>query len=156
MSRPQEYPRDELGRDRHGRTAERVAWMSMRQRCLNAEYHAFKYYGGRGITITPRWDTFEQFLADMGQRPSVEHSLDRYPDPNGNYEPGNCRWATAAEQMRNRRDTKLTWDLVDEIRGRVEHGETHTAVAERIGIDRATVSKIWRNERWREPATGAR
>lgn len=60
----------------------------------------------QGISVHPRWHRFEDFLADMGERPSRLHSIDRYPDNAGNYEPGNCRWATKAEQANNRKDNR--------------------------------------------------
>lgn len=79
-------------------------WVGMRDRCRNANGKLYKYYGGRGIEICRRWDDFENFLADMGERP-VGKSIDRV-DNNGNYEPTNCRWATPTEQNRNRRNVK--------------------------------------------------
>lgn len=83
------------------------AWRSMKKRCSLKKNAAFKSHGGRGITVCDRWkDSFENFLADMGEC-SEGKSLDRYPDNDGNYEPGNCRWATAKEQGRNRRDNRL-------------------------------------------------
>jgi hypothetical protein len=88
---------------RNGPTSAYCTWRSMRQRCFNANMKAYPYYGGRGITICPRWlDSFENFLADMGERPPGT-SLDRFPNNSGNYEPGNCRWATSKEQAQNRR-----------------------------------------------------
>lgn len=81
------------------------SWQSMLTRCFNAKHRQYKYWGGRGITVCARWMTFENFLADMGQR-SDGTTLDRYPDNDGNYEPGNCRWATPAQQTANRRNTR--------------------------------------------------
>jgi hypothetical protein len=77
----------------------------MKDRVLNPNHPHFKDWGGRGITIYQPWiDDFEAFFAYIGPRPSPRHSLDRWPDRNGNYEPGNVRWATPREQQNNRRD----------------------------------------------------
>lgn len=90
----------------HGATGtpEFRAWDAMRRRCAdltNADY------GGRGIQVCARWQgSFENFIADMGKRPTADHSLDRYPNNDGNYEPGNCRWATRADQGNNRRSSR--------------------------------------------------
>ena len=86
-------------------TPEYSAWEGMNQRCSNPNTHRYDRYGGRGITICGRWrgeHGFQNFFSDIGLRPSPGHSLDRWPDPNGNYEPNNVRWATQAEQNRNR------------------------------------------------------
>jgi hypothetical protein len=87
-------------------TPEYKAWDSMKQRCSNPKVASFKDYGGRGIRVCDRWlRSFEAFFADVGPRPSAKHSLDRFPDNDGNYEPGNVRWATPEEQQNNRRKT---------------------------------------------------
>lgn len=80
----------------------------MLQRCTNPNDPAYRHYGGRGITVCERWQSFENFLADMGERPEGL-TLDR-TDNEGNYEPGNCKWATRAQQSANRRSPD-TWDL---------------------------------------------
>lgn len=86
-------------------------WVSMNNRCLRPDHVSWEHYGGRGIKVCPAWHrdhpegqarAFANFLRDMGERPQG-HTIDRYPDVNGNYEKGNCRWATPTEQAGNTR-----------------------------------------------------
>jgi len=104
-------------------------WRSMRDRCLNQKTKAWSYYGGRGITICSRWDSFETFIADMGPRPEG-YSLDRI-DNNAGYSPENCRWADKKTQQRNRRNSVYV----------TVEGITYRAIelAETVGIKTDTI-----------------
>jgi hypothetical protein len=102
-------------------------WQAMIRRCECPEATGYGNYGGRGIKVCERWrKSFANFTTDMGPRPSAKHSLDRYPDQNGDYEPGNCRWATVKEQQNNKRTNRLL----------SHNGRTQTMAqwAEEIGI----------------------
>jgi hypothetical protein len=84
---------------------EYMAWEAMKQRCGNPKAQSYRHYGGRGIRVCDAWrESFQAFFNDVGLKPTPSHSLDR-KDTNGNYEPGNVRWATVAEQQNNRTDT---------------------------------------------------
>lgn len=86
------------------RTPEWTLWNHIKQRCGNPNHSHYAYYGARGITVCQEWrDSYEVFLAHVGRRPSAKHQLDRINN-DGNYEPGNVRWATKTEQMNNRRN----------------------------------------------------
>lgn len=89
-----------------------LSWRAMKVRCTYAKHQGWKNYGGRGIKVCDRWlNSFENFLADMKERPKGT-TLDRYPDNNGNYEPGNCRWATPKQQRHNQSTSHATAALL--------------------------------------------
>lgn len=93
---------------RRGRefSPEYSSWVNMKQRCFNSKNNRYYLYGARGITVCDRWaSSFENFLHDMGQKPTPKHSIDRI-DNDQDYQPGNCRWATPLQQRHNRRDKK--------------------------------------------------
>lgn len=129
------------GKQKHGGCdlSEYAVWRDMRHRCSNPKIRNFSRYGGRGIKVCDRWNDFSLFLADMGPRPSPKHSIDR-ENNDGNYEPGNCRWATRKVQNRNRinnrriefrGETKILLDWAKELglsfgclHGRIDRGWT--------------------------------
>lgn len=115
----------------------------MRARCLNPDCPKFPIYGGRGISICGRWDSFENFLADMGPRPAGM-TLDR-KETDGNYEPGNCRWATPLEQSRNRRPVRLNEDRVRSIRSDVRSAED---LAQEYGVSPGHIADVRSGRAW--------
>lgn len=103
------------GETRNGRTStEYRIWLGMNGRCNQVGSVSYADYGGRGIKVCDRWSDFSAFLSDMGRRPSPDHSIDRI-DVNGNYEPGNCRWATRIQQARNKRKFSAVEKLVRKV-----------------------------------------
>lgn len=116
---------------RGARTTEYRSWKEMRQRCESSSNHAFKDYGGRGISVCDRWKDYGNFIADMGRKPSPAHSIERVDNEKG-YGPNNCKWGTKTEQARNRRSNKMV-DF---------NGESMSlaAAVERAGLPYARVS----------------
>ena len=109
-----------------------VTWCAMRSRCNNPNFVHYHNYGGRGITICPEWGSFDQFVEDMGPKPSKTHSLDRIDNDLG-YSPSNCKWSTRTEQQRNQR-----WTAFIEV-----DGERHRLIdiTEHTGCKRDTILK---------------
>lgn len=116
-------------------------WCSMIARCTRQGTTGYEDYGGRGISVCKSWlDSFPRFYADMGPRPSAQHSIDRFPNNDGNYEPGNCRWATRKQQQRNRSDNRQV--VVGDV------AMTLAEWSEKTGIPSPTIR--WRlNQGWR-------
>lgn len=128
---------------------EYTAWKGMRDRCSRVTSSKFALYGGRGITVCDRWrDSFENFLADIGRRPSPRHSVDRI-NVDGNYEPSNCRWATQAEQCQNTRNNKLSKEDVINIRKELAGGRSQASLAKAYGVTPQTVHAIKSRETWK-------
>lgn len=119
-------------------TKEWTAWRSLKDRCLNKNYHEYGHYGGRGIGVFPEWaNSFARFYKDVGPAPSRIHQIDRYPDNNGSYEPGNVRWALPKENCRNKRSNRLV----------TLNGKTMCIIewSEELGIKKSTLSWRLRN-----------
>ena len=132
-----------------GGSPEYTVWQAMRQRCKNQNATGWRLYGGRGISVHPAWvGSFEAFLEYMGPRPSLKHSLDRFPDQNGNYEPGNVRWATTKQQGRNTRSCKLTEIDAAFVRHWCSKGFRIKDIAESFGVSSQTVSAVKLGKTW--------
>lgn len=119
---------------KHGMTKHPVyqVWCALKSRCLNPGNACYSHYGERGISVCGKWkESFEAFYADVGDRPSPMHTIERINN-DGNYEPGNCRWATRAEQNENTRQTRLL----------SHNGETLSVGkwARKTGIQRKTIT----------------
>ena len=122
----------------------------MKDRCYNANHASYKNYGGRGITVCKRWkNSFVTFSLDMGEKPSPAHSLDRYPNNDGNYKPSNCRWATRIEQMNNRRGAKITRIIAEQIRTRFANGERNKDLANEFGLHKTMIRFILSKRYWK-------
>lgn len=123
------------------RTSTYTVWKSMRQRCLNPKNAAWPSYGGRGISICERWNSFPNFLSDMGVRPPGL-TLERKDNGSG-YEPDNCKWATRSEQGRNKRNSRIY--TVQGVTGFIDELALH------FHLDRSTIyrrlNKGWPVER---------
>lgn len=117
------------------------SWRCMKYRCNNHKNANYYLYGGRGIKVCKRWESFQNFYADMGAKPTAQHSLDR-KNNNGNYEPSNCRWATPTEQQRNSRQNRQ-WKIAGVIYNSLAEA------SEKTGIHRATIQSRSKKEKWR-------
>lgn len=135
LTRPKRSDRCERNPLKKQYPSEYQAWVQLRQRCYNPKNRSYPNYGGRGIKVSVRWDTFEVFMLDMGPRPSPAHSIER-SDNNRHYgEPGNCYWGTSAEQNNNtRRNRPITYQgrTLNLQQWADEAGITHAALLKRI------------------------
>jgi DNA-binding XRE family transcriptional regulator len=128
------------------RTSTYESWVKMRARCNRKTHPKRHRYGGRGIKVCDRWNSYAAFLADMGERPEGT-TIDRINN-DGNYEPANCRWATQTEQQRNRSTTKLSLSKAAEIRERRKLGESREEIAAAFGVHSTTIQRIENHRTW--------
>lgn len=123
------------------------SWHNMKQRCNNPNDKDYIRYGKRGITVCERWNSFDNFLEDMGERPKGT-TLDRIDNSKGYY-PENCRWATKKEQTHNSRVVKLDYQKVVEIRRFYSKGAiTQTKLALYYGVDQSVISRVLNGKIW--------
>lgn len=129
-------------------TKEYRSWENMKDRCFKAKDKQYHNYGGRGITVCERWiNNPELFIEDVGLAPSSKHSIDRI-DNNGNYEPGNVRWATNKEQARNRRRTVINQEIANEIRRLRASGVKRRFIRKQLGVSRDIVAQVLCGRTW--------
>ena len=127
-------------------TAVYRTWADMKTRCNNPNRKEYKYYGGRGISICKRWEKFQNFYNDMGDRPEGL-TLDRI-DNDGNYEPENCRWTTYAEQNHNSRWAKLTKQDIPKIHEMRKSGMLFKEIGEVFDCTGAHIARVVKGEVW--------
>ncbi len=146
---------------RHGHKAGKASsptyhsWRAMLARCRYPERDKNDKHIGRGIVTCERWNSFDLFLADMGERP-VGTTLDRFPNNDGNYEPGNCRWATHREQARNTRRSKLTLISATAVALAMLRGGKAREVAARYGISESLPREIIKGRTWPDALANAK
>jgi hypothetical protein len=154
-----------LARTKHGHTSRQLtggkesptyrSWQAMRARCRLAGRDNADRYKNLGIVVCDRWSSFDNFLADMGERPDGM-TLDRYPNSAGNYEPGNCRWATPQQQARNTRRSKLTLETATEVAVLRLRGVGCKEIAEQFGISESLPREIIRGRTWPDALDAAK
>lgn len=130
----------------YGSTPTYRSWYSMLERCRNPSNASFRFYGARGIHVCERWHNIVNFVDDMGVRP-VGMTLDRV-NGEGDYEPGNCRWATEIDQQRTKRSVRCSIEIARRIRAGEFAGMQNKEIAAMFGFDPSTVSRIKSGEAW--------
>lgn len=125
----------------------RSSYRSMRERCYNLKHDAYRWYGANGVLVCERWlKGFKYFYEDMEKSWFVGAQLDRHPNKKGNYDPRNCRWATSAQQQREKSNSKITEKDAVFIR---ESNLKQKYLAEMFGVRDSEISRIKNNKRWK-------
>ncbi len=127
--------------------SEYATWMMIRQRCRNRRCRDYPRYGGRGIKVAKRWDSFEAFLEDLGPRPTGYSLVRRSPD--ADFAPGTCSWRPRAEQQRHRSANRLAEKDVIRIRERYSAGVGRADLARRYGVSLSHICHIIAGTRWK-------
>jgi hypothetical protein len=130
------YNRKHGEKGNNGASPEYTSWSAMKARCKNPNLKEYPHYGGRGITVCESWQSYENFLADMGRRPTLQHTIDRI-DVHQGYFKENCRWATAIEQANNR--TRQTYIEIDGVQ------QTQAQWLRQFNVKKATFKTRLRN-----------
>jgi hypothetical protein len=144
---------------RHGHTVGRHysptyhSWQAMLTRCRHVERDTEAKHAARGISVNPRWETFDSFLADMGERPEGT-TLDRI-DNDGNYEPSNCRWATPVDQARNRRNARMTYERAYQACLMVLAGIPAREIASQFQCSESLPREIAKGRSWKDASAAA-
>jgi hypothetical protein len=144
---------------RHGHTVDYHysptyhSWQAMLGRVRYIDRDADKKHAGRGISVCDRWQSFNNFLQDMGERPEGK-TIDRINN-DGNYEQSNCRWATPVEQARNRRNARLTFETATQVAVRRLRGESCKSIAADFGISESLPREIAAGRTWRDALAAA-
>lgn len=133
-------------------TSEYYSWISMRTRCCDPNHPTFKWYGGRGITLDPRWLDFHLFFEDMGPKPGKGYTIERR-DVNKGYCKANCLWLPKSLQNRNQTNTKLSMEKAREIRLMYAQGDTsYKKLGKQYGVTSNVIAKIVKGNIWKEIA----
>lgn len=134
------------------KTPEYSSWIAMRTRCNDLNHSSSRVHGQRGISYCERWENFQNFLEDMGRKPSSNHVLERI-DNDGNYELSNCKWEDVRIAGRHTRANKLTIKEAREIRMLHDNGYSQRDLAREFGVGQAHISKIINFVQWKEIST---